>query len=225
MVQRPERIHSRFLFPAIVFLLVAQPVAASLSATGSGVLAIPFALSLVAGIWSLERGGPWVAVGAALGLAAVLAAGAANLCDARGALPAVAGLLVLLGALFTVLGVRWLFSSPSVSVESLLAAMSVYLLIAIVFGILHVALYALDPTWYHGVSPSGTSAETAELVYFSIGTLTGTAYGEIVPAHPLTRLLSNVEAVVGQMYVAVLVAMLVSGYAAGRGGARDAPRT
>jgi hypothetical protein len=68
------------------------------------------------------------------------------------------------------------------------------------------------------VSPSGRSAEIAELVYFSIGTLTTAAYGDILPAHPLSRLLCNVEAVVGQMYVAVLVAMLVSGYAAGRGG-------
>jgi hypothetical protein len=95
--------------------------------------------------------------------------------------------------------------------------MSVYLLLAITFGLLHIDLFTWEPTWYHGVSPDGRSAEVAEIVYFSIGTLTSTAYGDVVPAHPLSRLVSNIEAVVGQMYVALLVAMLASGYAAGRG--------
>ena len=218
-LRRPERVHS-YLFPAIVLLLVTQPVLASLSTTASELLGIALAAALVAGIWSLDRGRVWFR--AALGLGAgVLAAFAAQAAfpDRSFVEPAMAAVAAL-GVICVVLGIRWLFASLQITVESLLAALSVYLLIGITFGIVHSALFLRDPAWYHGVSPAGRSAEIAELVYFSIGTLTTAAYGDILPAHPISRLLCNAEAVIGQMYVAVLVATLVSGYAAHRGGPR-----
>jgi ion channel len=64
--------------------------------------------------------------------------------------------------------------------------------------------------------PERAVGEMEGLLYFSIGTLTGVAYGDILPVHPMARLLSSIEAVIGQMYMAVLVAMLMSDYAAGR---------
>ncbi|HET6879389.1 MAG TPA: potassium channel family protein, partial [Pirellulales bacterium] len=47
------------------------------------------------------------------------------------------------------------------------------------------------------------------LAYFSFVTLTTAGYGDIVPATSLTRILAALEAVVGQFYLAVLVAGLV----------------
>ncbi len=218
MKGRPERIHSAYLFPSIVLVLVAQPIVASISATGSELLAFPFAVALVAGIWSLDRRGFWFRVSLGLGLATFVMTGAGALIPHRASELSGIACLAALGAICAVLGIRWLFVAPRVTVESLLAALSVYLLIGITFGIVHIGLYARDPAWYHGVSPGGESAETAELIYFSLGTLTTSAYGDVVPAHPLSRLLCNVEAVIGQMYMAVLVATLVGAYATGRAG-------
>jgi hypothetical protein len=213
----PERIHS-YLFPALVLVLVTQPVLASLSTTASELLGIALTAALVAGIWSLDPGGLWFRVALGLGLVVLGAlAGHAIYPDRSFVVPAMASVAAL-GVIGVALGIRWLFASIQITAESLLAALSVYLLIGITFGIVHSALFLRDPDWYHGVSPAGRSAEIAELVYFSLGTLTTSAYGDIVPAHPVSRLLCNVEAVTGQMYVAVLVAMLVSGYAAGRAG-------
>jgi hypothetical protein len=217
---RPERIHSAYLFPSIVFLLVAQPIVASLSATASEILVIPLAAALVAGVWSLDRGRFWFRLALGLALATLLLEGAGAWFPHRPSQLTGIACLAALGVICAVLGIRWLFAAPSVTVESLLAALSVYLLIGITFGLVHVALFARDPGWYHGVSPAGRSTEIAELVYFSLGTLTTSAYGDVVPAHPLSRLLCNVEAVVGQMYIAVLVATLVGGYAAERAGPR-----
>ena len=219
-LRRPERVHSTYLFPAIVGLLVAQPVLASLSTAASALLGIALAAALVAGIWSLDGGRLWFRV--ALGLGGVVIAAFAGQAAFPGrnlVEPAMAA-VVALGVICVVLGIRWLFASIQITLESLLAALSVYLLIGITFGIVHTWLFIHEPSWYKGVSPGGRSAEIAELVYFSIGTLTTAAYGDILPTHPLSRLLCNVEAVVGQMYVAVLVATLVTGYAAGRGGPR-----
>ncbi len=216
MQPRPEKVHSSYLFPSIVFLLVAQPILATLSETASEALVIPLAITLVGGVWSLDRTRVWFRVALGLGLLTLATAAARAVIPDRALLVTAVGCLVVLGVLCVVLAIAWLFKSPRITVESLLGAMSVYLLIAITFGILHVGFYVREPTWYHGVSPGGRSAEIAELVYFSIGTLTTVAYGDVLPAHPVSRLLCNIEAVVGQMYVAVLVAMLVSGYAAGR---------
>jgi len=213
---RPERIHSTYLFPAIVGVLVAQPVFASLSEAASEALAVALAAALIAGIWSLDRSRLWFRVALGLGLAVLaLIAAQAVLPPRSVAEPAMAGIAAL-GVICVALGIRWLFASLQITVESLLAALSVYLLIGITFGLVHAWLFLHEPGWYKGISQGGRSAEIAELVYFSIGTLTTAAYGDIVPTNPLSRLLCNIEAVVGQMYVAVLVAMLVSGYAAGR---------
>jgi voltage-gated potassium channel Kch len=47
-------------------------------------------------------------------------------------------------------------------------------------------------------------------IYFSFVTLTTTGYGDIVPLHPYARSLANIEAVIGQLYPATLLARLVT---------------
>ena len=46
--------------------------------------------------------------------------------------------------------------------------------------------------------------------YFSISTITTLGYGDIVPVHPFSRTLATIEALVGQLYPAILLARLVS---------------
>jgi hypothetical protein len=48
------------------------------------------------------------------------------------------------------------------------------------------------------------------LIYFSFVTLTSVGYGDIVPLHPFARGLANVEAIIGQLYPATLLARLVT---------------
>ena len=52
----------------------------------------------------------------------------------------------------------------------------------------------------------------SELFYFSISTLTSVGYGDIVPANSWTRLFCSTEAIMGQFYVAVVIARVVSIY-------------
>jgi hypothetical protein len=49
-----------------------------------------------------------------------------------------------------------------------------------------------------------------ELTYFSVVTLTTTGYGDITPVHPVARTLAMLEALVGQLYPAIVLAWLVS---------------
>jgi hypothetical protein len=212
----PGKIHSTYLFPAIVFLFVLQPVFATLSSTASEVLALVLAVMLVIGIWSLAPGRLWSRVGIGIFLAMLGTLGVHAVAPSVALMVAGTVWLDLLGLLCVILGVRWLFGSHRITAEGLLMSMSLFLLIGIFFATLSLGLYLVDPWSYSGLSPSGQSGEMEGLLYFSIGTLTGVAYGDILPVHPIARLLSSIEAVIGQMYMAVLVAMLVSDYAAGR---------
>jgi len=48
-----------------------------------------------------------------------------------------------------------------------------------------------------------------DMVYFSLVTIATLGYGDIVPKMPLSRFVAALEAVVGQFYIAILVAWLV----------------
>ena len=47
------------------------------------------------------------------------------------------------------------------------------------------------------------------MAYFSVTTLTTLGYGDIAPVAELARSLANLEALIGQVYLTVLVARLV----------------
>ena len=48
------------------------------------------------------------------------------------------------------------------------------------------------------------------IVYFSFVTLTSTGFGDVTPFHPIVRTLSNVEAIIGQLFPATLLARLIT---------------
>jgi voltage-gated potassium channel Kch len=52
----------------------------------------------------------------------------------------------------------------------------------------------------------------ASHLYFSFVTLTTLGYGDIVPATPLARMLTVLEAATGVLYIAITVARLVAAY-------------
>ena len=59
------------------------------------------------------------------------------------------------------------------------------------------------------VAPNDYVARYMEMRYFSFMTLTTVGYGDIVPHSSATRTLAALEAVVGQIYLTVLIARLV----------------
>ena len=64
---------------------------------------------------------------------------------------------------------------------------------------------------FHGLPQSGAEhGSGAALLYFSFSTLTTVGYGDITPLHPMARDIANLEAVIGQLYPATLLARLVS---------------
>lgn len=54
-----------------------------------------------------------------------------------------------------------------------------------------------------------SSRQTNDLIYFSFITLTTVGYGDVHPVHPVVRSLAVAEALVGQLYLAILIGSLV----------------
>ena len=106
------------------------------------------------------------------------------------------------------------FDRSPVTTDKILGAICVYLLVGVVFTYLYEITYILDPSSFDLGSvetrnPSGT-LELMVFFYFSFVTLTTLGYGDILPMTAFTRSLATLEAITGPLYLAILVARLVS---------------
>ncbi len=99
-------------------------------------------------------------------------------------------------------------SSKEVTVETIFAAIVVYLLIALMWAFLYMVVDLLYPgSFYFPIN--GHWGETIRFEYLSFVTITTLGYGDITPLTDEASVLVLVEAVIGQIYMVVLVAWLV----------------
>jgi voltage-gated potassium channel len=111
--------------------------------------------------------------------------------------------------LATVIAAKEVFSKTSISANTFAGALSLYLLLGLIWTLLYILAYQLEPGAFKGLDPDLASGE---LIYFSYITLTSLGYGDIVSVTPITRTLAFMEVIIGQFYMAVLVGALVGKY-------------
>jgi hypothetical protein len=113
----------------------------------------------------------------------------------------------MLGALLLVRVLR----DGRININRIMGSVGVFLLIGIVFanGFRLVALY-FDGAFAIGGTPVPADDFMPRVVYFSFVTLTSLGYGDITPVHPFARSLVTMEALTGQLFLAILVARLVA---------------
>lgn len=102
-------------------------------------------------------------------------------------------------------------SAVEVDFDILLGAAAVYLLIGVVWAFSYVVIHELDPKAFSLVHDD-SRADLHQFLYFSLTTLTTLGYGDITPVSPFAQVWSTLEAVVGTLYMALLVARLVGMY-------------
>ncbi len=103
------------------------------------------------------------------------------------------------------------FGSGRVTFHRVQGAVVLYLNFGLMFFIIYRLLDDLLPNAFSGLPPTGKEfGSGAALLYFSFSTLTTLGYGDILPVHPLARNIANLEAIIGQLYPATLLARLVS---------------
>ena len=119
---------------------------------------------------------------------------------------------VILGLLATSLVIgRAVFGAGRITHHRIQGAIVLYLNIAAMFTAAYRLILELDPNAYAALPAHRSELATLNLLlYFSFTTLTSTGFGDILPVQPLARSLANLEAVVGQLYLTVLLARLVT---------------
>jgi Ion channel len=120
-------------------------------------------------------------------------------------------LFVGVAALAAVASLRFAFRGAYADRERMAAALSTYLLAGHMFGVCYWQLQHLR-TGSFGIGGAPMVAGSLDLptgAYFSFVTLATLGYGDIVPLTPTARGLAVSEAIIGQLYLAVLVARLV----------------
>lgn len=117
--------------------------------------------------------------------------------------------LILTGTLGWVVA-RSVFGPGRINYHRIIGAILLYLLIAMAFASLFLLVGLRAPNAFANVTFEDSSALTSALIYFSCVTLTTVGYGDITPVHPLARSLCNLEAIIGQLYPAILIGRLVT---------------
>jgi voltage-gated potassium channel len=109
---------------------------------------------------------------------------------------------------------RFVLRAPSVNVEVLCASIAAYLMLGLMWAM---AYWLVDQITPGGAFSYNTNAGPRSMkgftgFYFSFITLSTVGYGDITPVSRTARWLAAMEAMTGLLYVAVLIARLVSLY-------------
>ncbi len=99
-----------------------------------------------------------------------------------------------------------------VTLDLIFAAACAYLLLGLIWANAYYLLEKYSPGSFKGIET--LQSDLWDFIYFSFVTLTTTGYGDISAATKPARSMSILEAVIGQLYLAMLVGRLVGAYSA-----------
>lgn len=113
------------------------------------------------------------------------------------------GLGLVLALVVPVLIVRDVVARPTITMQTVAAVLCVYLLLGLAFAFLHRIT--------DGVAPGSYSMrlEAADAVYLSYVTLTTVGFGDVTPVGGFARAITVFEAILGQLYLVSVVALIV----------------
>lgn len=204
------------LLAALLLLLVVQPLVAPMP-HGEVVLSFLSSLLEIAAILVLAENRKLRVFAWAFGLPTLVAIWSRHGASAPAQETAMLwshGLSAIFLACTAILILRFVLTHE-VTADSVLGAICAYLLIGIVAAHLCAFVEILQPGSFRTSSDlaaefADSDVRSALLTYYSFSTLTTTGYGDIVPSGAISRTLAWMEAAAGQLYLAVLVAGVVS---------------
>ena len=207
----------RYLFGSLVLLLLVGPLTGSADRPGPNlVMYAVLTLVVITGPLAVSRSRASLAFTFALALLMLVPGLFSTVVDVVTFWIFSTALGVVFFSFLTVLIIRdLLFVSASVDSETLWAAVNVYLLVGIVFAFTYSAIALADPTTFVGkFMDSPLQDQIYGFIYFSFITLTTLGYGDLTPNNTVVGTLTYIEALIGQLYVAIMIARLVALYVA-----------
>ncbi|WP_455200536.1 potassium channel family protein [Kaarinaea lacus] len=116
-----------------------------------------------------------------------------------------------------VLIMKYIFDQQRVDANKIFAALCVYLLISLLWALLYSMIEVIQPgSFIYALAEAQDPlklkfgyGDTASSLYYSLVTMTTLGYGDIAPTNAVARMFASTQAVIGQLYIAVLIARLV----------------
>ena len=129
-----------------------------------------------------------------------------------------AGVLAIFFLYTSLLIFRHVLSFGPVFAHRVHAALSVYILLALAWACIYGLIEIVSPGAFSLATPTNMAGQPqgayllADMIHFSIATLTSTGYGDITPVSPFARSMSQLEQLAGVFYIAVLISRLIGLY-------------
>lgn len=222
-----HRIHYRFgIVLCLILLTITFTLAAPHGDFGRFVAVVLQAAVLVAAVVS-SRAHRWVIIlSVAAAIVGVIGTGAALIGSGEfgnGSGVTVTLLYLILTPPALISGLRkQLEVAGAVTLQTMYGVLCLYLLIGLLFGVAYATIGELSSTpFFAQPGPHGRD----EFLYFSYTTLTTVGYGDLSAATNLGRSLAITEALLGQLYLVSVVAVIISNMEAVRPGQRRNKRT
>jgi hypothetical protein len=207
---RVARLRSAHSYRTVLYFILATFLFAELSGDGSWTTSVLLLLqsgTLAAAMWTsgLARADSklllaQLAIGIALAIVAPLTGGNSML----GAAGIVSGVLAIATIGVIAIGV---IDQAEVNAQSVTGAICIYLLLGVLFMFFYSAIALLGSGDFFA---QGTDGTRSLRLYFSYVTLVTLGYGDYTASGNLGRTLAIVEALIGQLYLVTVVALLVS---------------
>lgn len=204
-----ERYRHAQLLVALTLLLIANPFLSGL--LGRTLISFFLLLSLVSAIAACARRRRELAIGVGLALAMQTTLLVHYWLHFEVAGPAMSLLaLAFFGFVIVLVSGSVFRHSHSVSMDTICGGLSVYLLLGVFWAFAYALLESLAPGSFIGIERLVDSTHYEKFFGYSFVTLTTLGYGNVIPVTPRAESLAIAEAIVGQIFLTVLVARLVA---------------
>ena len=107
-----------------------------------------------------------------------------------------------------------ILTAKKVTLDTILGSICIYFLMGLLWALIYGICITVDDNAFSQLLTDQKSLQT--LIYFSFTTLTTVGYGDISPVSTLTKMLTNLQGIIGQMYPAIIISILVSIYTSQR---------
>ncbi len=210
------------LLIALLIFVIGIPVASDLDLISLQMSRVLGASSLLAvGVWSLRGAGRLYSAGMLVAITGIVLSILSIVRDSD-MLHVIALLAMFVFLLLaTINAFRQIAVGNDISLNRIVGAVCVYLLLGVMWSIAYNVLEYLQPDSFKGLTELVSPAWNPDWIYFSFVTITTLGYGDITPITQTARSLAVAEAIVGQFYIAVLVAGLVSAYISSKRDSND----
>ncbi|MBW2059379.1 MAG: two pore domain potassium channel family protein [Deltaproteobacteria bacterium] len=206
VVPHPFREKFLFLFMSLMLYFVVRPFIEEYAEIGV-LLDIFLSLILFSAIYAVSKKRRPLVIGLLIGLPPFIGLWLTHFVESPSLILMEDGFMVLFFGYTTVMFLSYVFRQDEVTFDTIMGAACVYFFIGLMWGFAFAMMESLLPGSFR--FGEGQAVGGSNLIYYSFVTQTTLGYGDITPVTTPARSLSVLEAVIGQLYLGVLIARLV----------------